>query len=279
MPFLSDHIKIPYLKFKIIVALIIGSSTFSYAQTDWVNYYVKKDKGIMSVTVDLNLYYSKPNYKNLLILGTKYRDCMNNGFPSEKGLEKLYTFSDSTNVVLDSITKNRLVGIITYQCTGFDVYYVKDTIDIRNKINKVYNNKFNDSSNYIFIKRDKKWEYYFSNLFRKNITEDFIIDHQYLGELVSKGDDLSEKRKISHWIYFNSEKRRAKFIKAIKTFEFTIDSLNYKQEKNYKYELQISRKNNVDPNSISKLTQMLKNLSTTGHGIYDGWKAEAIIKE
>ena len=122
-----------------------------YSQSDWVNYLVEKEKGLMSVHVDLGLNYIKPTYKNLLIVGSKCDDCMSNGFPNKGGLDQLYTFSDSLSLAIKRVTNNKLVGILTYQCYGFDVFYVKDTTNLRKEINNMIFDNFSQTKTHISI--------------------------------------------------------------------------------------------------------------------------------
>lgn len=233
----------------------------------------------MSISVDLDFVDYKPNYKNLLILATNYKNCLNNGFPKEEGLEKLYTFSDSTALVINKLTKNKLVGIITYQCIGFDVYYVKDTLNIRNELNLMFNDRFKSSKNYIIIKRDKRWSYYFNNLYPDNVSDEFFADQQFLIEMVIQGDDLTGLRKINHWAYFNSIKKRKKFIDTVVEIKFSIDSISYKKEMRYPYELQFSRNDFIYPEYISKLSRTFLFLAGSLNGVYEGWGTEIQIKD
>ncbi len=266
-----------YLKFIIFLFFTISNI---YAQENWINYVVKKEKGIMSISVDVNLLNQKPNYKNLLIVGSQFSvGCLKNGFPDEKGLENIYTFSDSTAIIIDKLTKNRLAGIITYQCMGLDVFYVKDTINLRKNLTELYDRSFKNTTNHIYINYDKKWDYYKKNLNPEYYSNDFIIDHQYLTELVYDGDDLSQKRNLTHWFYFNSLKKRTEFVKELKIYKFSIDSLNYKKEKSYPYELQASHEDYINPQSISELTKLLKVIAELSKGQYDGWSTEVVKKE
>ncbi len=254
-------------------------SSQSYSQSDWVNYLLKKEKGYMSVSVDLDYNDFKPNYKNLLIVGKKYKNCLKNGFPNEDGLKELYVFSDSVAIKINRLTKNKLVGVLTYRCVGFDVYYVKDTSNIRKNISQLFSKDFSNSNTYIQIKKDNNWIYYFDNIFPENATNNFLINHQYLFDLVSKGDDLSDIRNVKHWIYFNNLKKRLQFKNQVESLKFTIDSINYKKEKKYPYELLLSRNDHINPKSISELTQILQLLAKSKNGIYDGWGTEGQIND
>ena len=233
----------------------------------------------MSISVDMNLVYKKPNYKNLLIVGPNFRrKCLKNGFPNEEGLELLTTFSDSTAILVDKLTKNKLVGIVTYQCMGLDVFYVKDTLGLRKNLNELFDRNFKSITKYVIIDFDKKWNYYKNNLYPDFYSDEFFIDHQFLSDMVFEGDDLTEKRNIKHWFYFSKEKKRDELIEILKKYNYSIDSLNYKKENKYPYELQASHKDFIDPESIVKLTEALKLYTEWLKGKYDGWSIEEKIK-
>jgi len=275
-------------KILLTIPIIFLSVTIN-AQDNWESYLIKKEKGLMSISVNMDLNIAKPNYKNLLIVGVNTRKCLQNGYPDPDGLEELYTFSDSVANAIDEITKSRLAGIITYQCAGFDVFYVKDTLNLRQNIHETIDKNFSQSKNYTVIERDKNWDYYHNNLYPKNLSEDFFINQDFLKQLVEEGDDLAEPRELKHWIYFYNPKKRVKFIDEIKKLDFAIDSVNYKKDKkfidvqnsyyyskvkSYPLEVKISRKDSINPASISKLTNMLKTFAGTLNGKYDGWGFE-----
>ncbi len=250
-----------------------------YAQDFWGNYLLKKETGLFSVLVNLDLDVAKPNYKNVLIIGTEIDSCFANGFPKVAGLQDLIEFSDATAMVLDSLTKHKLAGIITYKCSGFDVYYIKDTTDVRDRMQKLIERSFQNSKTFFFMERDKRWNYYYSNLYPAYFNDDFFVDQDYLLEMVEAGDDLTQDRDVSHWFYFNSDRRREKFKENVEKLEFKVDSLVYKKDKKYPYEIKITREESMNPASILQVTNLLRSLTLSFSGEYDGWSTETIIKK
>lgn len=270
-------------KRNLLSTILLLTTCIVFAQNskeDWVTYIVQKEKGPM--TISSNLYYNfmgKPNYKNLLLIGTSTNNCLKNGYPNYLGLSKFYSFSDSIANRLDKLTKNRLVGVLTYQCSGFDAYYVKDTTGVRKNLQRFLDYNHALSKNYLVLKPDKKWKYYKENLIPKDLSDSFFTNHDFLNQLVSEGDDLTTPRKVSHWINFRSERRREKFINKIKPLEFSIDSTKTLKNGFFKYQVQISREDVITPDAIKKLSSDLMKLSLALYGMYDGWGAEAIKEE
>ena len=263
----------------VLLLVLLISADLVCAQDEWIDFVVQKDTSVLSVSMDLKYYVQKPNYKNLLLVGTGFSPCMKNGFPVAGSLDGLFEFSDSTAAVINRLSKNELVGILTYKCLGFDVYYVKDTIGIRDSLETMMSKGFPGSKLYLTLKRDKNWDYYFQNLLPDNLTEDFLIDHKYLNELVLQGDDLQGLRKVRHWIYFQKLKQRLKMTEKLKSIKFSIDSIKYHRESRYPYELQVSRMDSITPTKISELTTLMKVLSQVYQAQYDGWGTELIPKE
>ncbi len=258
---------------------IFIASLSMHAQDEWIDYVVAKDTGVLSVSMDLKYYVQKPNYKNLLIVGTEFRPCMKNGFPEPDSLDGLFSFSDSTAAVINRVTRNELVGILTYKCLAFDVYYVKDTLGIRENLGTMMQRGFENSELYLTLKRDRNWDYYFTNLLPVNLSEDFLIDHEYLNNLVLLGDDLQGLRKVRHWIYFKNLKQRIKMSEKLESLKFSLDSIKYNRERLFPYELQVSRMDSITPKKVSELTMLMKVLSQVYQARYDGWGTEVIPKE
>lgn len=248
------------------------------AQENWITYNMKKDKSFMSVTLNIDYTYYKPNFKNLLVSGIRTDKCYKNGFPTNEGLKELYRYSDSVAQKINGITKNKLIGILTYQCYGFDVFYVKDTTGVREELERVYKSNFVGKEHYIYLQQDKKWEYY-KNIYPSTLTDSFLMNQDFITQLLYEGDDLAKPRNIMHWIYFNNIRNRSKFIDKAKEFDFKIDSINYKKERYYPYELQISRIDSITPSSISNITNILIVLSNSYRAEYDGWGILEGIKE
>ena len=267
-------------KASLLIILFIGSLLFSQTQEEsWETFITKKDKGFMAVTVNMEFHFTRPNYKNLLVVGTQTSKCLKNGYPKEEGLEKLYAFSDSIANIVGNSTRNKLAGILTYQCAGFDVFYVKDTIGLRKKINSFIGKNYSTSKNYVSIGRDKYWKYYQEHLFPKDISNDFFVNQEFISQLFYDGDALTDLRNVEHWIYFRKEKRRQKFIDKIQVLNFKVDSLKFVTNRNEHFELKISREDAVNPQTISEITALLKNLSRSFNGVYDGWGTEPILKD
>lgn len=221
----------------------------------------------------------KPNYKNVLVVGTSTRDCRKNGYPDEFGLSKFYMLSDSISSRLNQLTKNRLVGIVTYQCSGFDVYYIKDTVGVKKTLQSYLNYNYAFSKNYFLLKYDKKWRYYQENMIPKDLSDPFFITHEILNQLVIEGDKLQKPRNIKHWVNFRNDRRRKQFLEAAKKMRFAVDSLKVDSKGYYRYRAVLSRNDSIKPEVIVKLSKMMMKFTDAYSGVYHGWFSEPMLED
>jgi hypothetical protein len=96
--------------------------------------------------------------------------------------------------------------------------------------------------------------------------------------LTKEGDDLSKPRQVDHWLYFSSEADRDKFITYAAKEKYKIESKDNNKDSKLKYQLRISRVDNVDLDSISKITIGLRRKAKELNGEYDGWET-FVVKE
>ena len=264
---------------KITFFMLLFFYAAASGQNDWTDYVSVKKHGIMSISIDLSLAFYKPNYKHLLVVGSNFNNCMKNGFPEETGLNEIFAFSDSIALSTEEITPNRLVGFLTYQCMAFDVFYVKDTVGLRENLNQMIDRNFKGNQIYLNIKKDKNWQYYFDYMYPSGFSSEYLIDQGYLNDLVLQGDDLKGLRKVQHWVYFKNLEKRKKFSDKIKKLNFSLESISYNRDEQFPYELKVSRKDSISPESIYKLTYMLRAMSGSLGGVYDGWSTDVKKKE
>jgi hypothetical protein len=255
-------------------------TSFAFSQSDWINYVIKEDNRLIVVTVDLQYDQFKPDLKYLVLVGsTIRRHCQKNGYPDQTGIEKADQFSNTIDSVIAVTTDFRKVAMLSYFCKIYDIYYVKDTAQLKNRIASSLKRKFPGKKHSIGFEKDKNWKFYYRSLFPKVFTEEYIIDHEIITQLVMNGDKLEKKRDVRHWLYFDRKEQRSYFIQKIKHLGYKADSLNYIKDLKYPYELMIRKNEFVDPVSVSATTKTLTLLVRMNHGIYDRWDSEVVIEE
>jgi len=97
-------------------------------------------------------------------------------------------------------------------------------------------------------------------------------------KLSEAGDKLDKPRQLDHWIYFESEANRVRFIQYARKEKFKVERTDKLKDRERPYLLQISRIDRVDMPSISQITAELRKQAELYKGKYDGWET-FVIKE
>jgi uncharacterized protein (TIGR01619 family) len=259
----------------LLTVIIILTHQCIYSQEgNWDVYIAQWEEGPGSVTLNMDLINSSPksDMPFLLITGVKYKKCTEDGFPEKGEFDVLYEISDSVNLTVSKLTLSEHVGTFTHQCERLDYIYIKDTIGIRSKLEKLYSSKFKKYNYYINIKVDERWKAYREFLYPNEETLEYMSNQKIVAKLFEAGDDLSKPRQVDHWIYFRNVKDREAFVNQVKNQNFKIESMDVVKEEKFPFQLHISRKDNVDLQSICKVTLELKKIAALYNGDYDGWE-------
>jgi uncharacterized protein YaaR (DUF327 family) len=272
----------PILSMKFILsALMMLTCSFAICQNgNWDVYMGQWDKGTGSVILNLDLIDSAPNLylPFIVITGVKFKNCTRDGFPEDRAYKNLYQISDSVHHAISQLTASEPAGTFTYQCERLDYIYVKDSIDIRDRLHKMYANTFGKYEHSVTIKEDPEWKTYRTFLFPNEETQETMSNQKVIDNLQENGDDLSQPRKVDHWIYFKSPKDLETFVHEIRNENFKIESSDLISANEFPFQLHLSRTDYVDLVSINKITMFLRKTAALHGGDYDGWETSIIKK-
>ncbi|MEP7254396.1 MAG: DUF695 domain-containing protein [Ferruginibacter sp.] len=260
---------------------LLFQALLSFSQEEnWDVYMAQYDKGVGSTLINMSLKEYAPikEFPFLLTTGVKLIKCSDDGLPTKDEFEVLYQISDKMKSVIDSKLKNKSSGTFSYQCERIDYYYLNDTIGIRKLLESAYQTDFPNYKYSINIKNDKNWEAYFSFLYPNDEAYEYMSNQKVILNLTKEGDNLSKPRQVDHWLYFKTEADRNKFITYALKEKFKVKNKKNLNDSKLKYQLQISRVDKVDIDSISKITIDLRKKAKELNGEYDGWET-FVIKE
>lgn len=267
---------------KIFFALIVlGQFAIAKGQDAyWDTYLARYDKGVGSVTLNMDLVKVAPvgDLPFLVITGVGFKACTGEGLPEKDEFDKLYKVSNAVNKVIFSSTKSELAGTFTYQCQRLDYLFVKDTVGLREKLVHLYKNSYRSYPYYINIRLDRDWDAYLNFLYPNEETRAFMQNSRVVDQLKEAGDKLDQPRIIEHWLYFESEEGRRTFIGYITGLKFKVQSVKNLNSSKFSYQLQIARPDRADLESISTLTRALREKAKEYGGEYDGWTSPVVNK-
>jgi uncharacterized protein (TIGR01619 family) len=213
----------------------------------------------------------------LLATGIGFDQCNTDGLPEKEAFPQLYKVSDALKLFMDNNLQNIFTGTFTYQCERQDHYYIKDTVGLREKLNKFYTDSFPGSKYRINIKTDNIWQDYIDFLYPNAVSLEFIANEKVISKLKEAGDQPEKERLVDHWLYFKTETDQACFIPYAIKQKFKIVSKEKTSDANRPYKLHIARTDKVELSAISAITIDLKRVAMRCNGAYDGWET-AVVK-
>lgn len=258
----------------VILSSIILTTSLVAQEGNWDVYLAEYEKGPGSTVLNMDLKKIAPD-KTLPFLfsaGVKFAGCVPNGLPTSSELNNLYRVSDSVVAIVNRHGKNILAGTFTYQCERRDYFYVPDTIGLRQQVITLIAKSFPGYSPAFNIKPDKEWQAYLDFLYPNEITMEYMKNQKVLEQLEKAGDKLDKARLVDHWIYFKTDNDRNCFIQYAVQQKFKIETKEKIDDPNYPLKLHISRVDQVDVASISKITLELEKEAKKCNGDYDGWE-------
>jgi uncharacterized protein (TIGR01619 family) len=243
-------------------------------QEDWDFYLTNVDDKLSSIAVDLGLKSVAPivDKQNVVWISLKMNNPREDGLSSDEEFEKLGNIEDE---IVNSIVKNHnaiFVGRLTSDNHRDFYFYFGETKNYEQTVSEVMQN-FSDYKYGIGTKIDKEWDGYLNFLFPLPEQYQRIQNRKVVDNLVKNGDKLEAKREVMHWIYFTNENDRENFIKKIGAENFKVEEKNkINENKEFPYNLRISRIDKVDYENIDEYTIYLWKLASENNGEYDGWE-------
>lgn len=262
-----------------LFALLLCSVHASAQNKDdhWEAYLAKYDDGVGSTTVNMSLK-TKPASKAhrfLLITGVKFTKCKE-GFPIDTEYEKLHAISDSAYNTVKAVTANALhAGSFMQNCERLEYFYITDTTDLRNRLARLYKNRFSAYKPFIKLQEDKTWETYHTFLYPNEETMDYIENSKVVLKLEEAGDKLNKPRTIDHWLYFKTEKDRQGFIVYAQQNGFAVAGKE-KTDGVYSFQLHLTKIGVAELEAICQTTLQLKRAAEKHNGTYDGWESVVV---
>lgn len=127
---------------------------------------------------------------------------------------------------------------------------------------------------------DPDWRYYREFLTPSTTQLRWMLNRRVVQSLLEHGDELSQPRKVDHYLWFPTASERAAFENAAKELGFTVeDERQLDDEVERPFGAHIARVDPVELESIHEIVIELIALASHQGGEYDGWGAPVVRSE
>ena len=127
------------------------------------------------------------------------------------------------------------------------------------------------------LQADPAWQVYQQALFPNELEMQSILNRRGLEQLAAQGADLSQARKIEHFLYFPSERAREQFLHRIIPERFIAVSQDARDRTTQPFSLVIMREERLDRPELDRLVRYLVEVAAACDGTYDGWRAGVVM--
>ncbi len=257
------------------IMLCMGSV---YAQQEnWDAYMARYGSKPGSVMVDMGLSAAAPDklLPYLVITGPRARPCSNpNGMPDTSEINEMETMLEVTGGILSGVTAKKLAGTFTYNCERLNYYYVRDTVPVRNAINRLYKTHYGSYTHTLKIKHDPMWLSYRTFLYPDSTTQSWMANNKAILAMVQGGDNLAGPRDITHTLYFTSDSARTAFANYATSHRYKVAGTSNAKTIVMPYEIVVGRNSRVVMDSIMAMESELRVAAKPLGGYYKGWEAK-----
>lgn len=247
---------------------------FKQKENSWDFYFSSIDGQKASSFVNLGIHKEAPlaGYEQLACVSVKMNNPQEDGLSSQAEFSLLSKMEETLINAITFNTESQYVGRITLAGKRDFYFYLKDTTELQNIVNAAMQ-KHPDYHFDIHCKEEKTWDTYFSLLYPTPVQMREIENRQVIEQLKNAGDPLSKERPVFHFIYFNTDADREKFISRVAAEGFTVNTKEFDDTLTEQaYSLHIERVDKVDWESVNEYVAYLSAIAQDCHGTYDGWE-------
>lgn len=123
----------------------------------------------------------------------------------------------------------------------------------------------------VFFDEDPEWDIYFNFLYPDEYSFQAMMNRRVIQNLMEQGDNSEAEREVDHWLYFSNSKDRDFFVNKAEGMGYKINSLEELEERNYPYQVHISRLDKTEYHHINNIVWELLDIIRSLNGYYDGW--------
>lgn len=242
-------------------------------EQEWDFYFSNVDDKIGSFYLDMGLIHvapieSKPNF---LYVSLKMNDPREDGLSSNGEYDTLIEIEEHLESNLKSKHDIVYAGRLTSNGRRDFYFYTSDSLLIEKTISESLV-RFSNYSYDFEVKDDKDWHYYLDFIYPNPRQIQSILNRRVIESLEKHGDKLTERREVNHWLYFPSKEVRENFIEQVKEKGFKIEGTDTFDDKEFNYQLRISRVDGVQHEEVDEYVLYLWELAEELGGDYDGWE-------
>lgn len=237
--------------------------------------YVDEKPAVILVDIGVSKSAPLPQLPSLGWLWVHQNNPDEQGFPSDDENDAL---NDLEDLLTDSLnpTETRYVGRVTTDGRREFYFYTSNFARFRDLATSAMKTK-PEYGFEVDQADDAEWRHYQDVLYPS--PEDFqqIRNQHIINQLEMAGDSLEEPRPVDHYVNFQSDQDRERFITAARALNYeAVSRPDRGADTEFPFAVGLLRVDSVDPETVDRITFELWELAGQHNGEYEGWGAGVV---
>ena len=241
----------------------------------WDFYFANVNEKLASLFVDLGIREIAPDADNpwLLWIWVYFNHPREDGLSTSQEADTLSQIEDSLADAVGGAVNGFLTGRITTDGRREFYFYAPTFTGFDDAVARSLE-RFPEYKWDADTKHDPEWNQYRDLLYPTPRDWQRIKNRHVIEQLQEQGDPLEKKRPVYHWAYFSNEVSRGQFVAGVEDLGFNVTNEDTVDELDCSHPLGVSfeRIDNVDLDSINRVTIELYELADALGGDYGGWE-------
>ena len=209
-----------------------------------------------------------------------YKSSNDHGLPDSGDITTFNKLGDVLNETLNNEFDISFIGYLASNDVCGFYFCVGASDKLKNSVDQMMTH-FPEHEYTLHLIENDCWEAYTSCFFPAYQLSENIQNGMAVARLEKGGDTLDTPRPVYHGFRFRKQLYREKFIAMVCENGFhvlqDIEEENLDNEE-YPFNLEISRTDKVDRNSLSEYTSFLWDIAYQNYGLYEGWNTQEISR-
>ena len=247
------------------------------SESDWDFYSSSLEGAPASISVDLALRKVAPDPGRPIVLRIEIDliEKRENGIATRAESDRIVPIQDAMLVHLRKKHKAICAGMIYHAGKRRLYYYIPSEEGIHESVAEV----MSQFPIYVYetaTGEDPEWSEYKDLLFPGPLDMNSISTRRVVDRLKELGDSLTRPRKVQHWVYFEKESDRSKFVKVAVGRGYVVDNESRESNDPRPWRVIVSRIDSVSYREIEEVSSGLFLDAQDCNGQYDGWETQVI---
>ncbi len=194
---------------------------------------------------------------------------------NSEGFENFLETKESLIIALEHQKKALYAGMRVVDGWSELYFYAKEAKNLDSVVMSMLRDNYYKYETSVV--KDAKWDFYHKNLSPTELEFCNIESSKIIFLLQEEGDNLSCEREVEHYLSFDTETQRDRFIQKALDLGYKFKDEISSEE--FDYGVALSKEHSVEQERVDAVVKELYELAKKEHGYYEGWSTVLVTND